>query len=101
VRKKVIKKESAKDKFDIKNISDLPEKLVKELNKPTRFNLPLGEVITGLLQEKSPLNIMQILAAIYREHSKIYDRNYLQHVIFGLIKKGQLRKVGVGHFELA
>ena len=76
-----------KDIFDLNNLSDLPEELIREINLTTKVE----KIILNLfLDGDGTLNLSKLIVGYYRKHDEIKTRQYMMTTCYRLVKKGFL-----------
>jgi hypothetical protein len=72
-------------------IADLPQELLKELNIPS--DQLETQIIAVLGFSSVPIDLDQILIALYRRFSVIQKRRFLQNKLWRMVKKQQIYKM--------
>jgi len=79
-----------KNIFDLKNLSDIPEVLIPELN----LTSAIDDKILALFKQKNnrTLNLSEIVIGYYRLYGEEKSRNYFMVTLYRMYKKGLVEK---------
>jgi hypothetical protein len=73
--------------FDLKDLSDIPDELMEQLNLTSRTD----RLFLDLFKEKSPLNITELLIGYFRKYGELKTRNYIMVNCYRMSKKGLIK----------
>lgn len=80
------------DIFDLKNTEDLPEKLYSSKDNKSSNLLELFDL-------KEILSVEEMQAGYFRKYGIFIKRNSMYSHLSGLMRRGLIKKVGIGVFE--
>lgn len=83
------------DIFDTKNLSDLPDKLIKNL----KIN-PKDDEVMELFKLKNILNINEIIIGIYRKYKIYRSRDWVTNKVYTLNKTNKIKRIKYGTYMI-
>lgn len=84
--------------FDLKNLDDIPQELIRELNIISKTN---NNILWLFKNAGKNLNLTELLIGYYRKYDEVKTRQHMMTACYRLMKKGFLQKTkGKGEYKI-
>ena len=80
------------------DLNALPEEVLAELKMGARSGPSVADRIYAVVPEETPIDINEIIVAVWRNESKVLKRTTVSATITNLRRDGKIRRCGHGSY---